>query len=281
MQGVYRHCSSASAPLNITARIRALDWGHSWHAAVRAAGESIAQAQDLRAALNAATAEQQLQNHRGLPLSFVPQQALPPGTAYEAYISATGQVPTRDNLHDFFNALVWLSFPLIKRQLNALQAGEIERAGAKLRGRLRDAATLFDENAALVVLRDGTPGRELAQALRERRWHDAFIGQRAAFETDCHIFLFGHALMEKLATPYKAITAHAWLLTASADFFELPLAAQTAWIDNTIARQLSHDLTPSSLTPLPVMGVPGWSERQDAAFYMDAEVFRPPRMGSC
>ncbi len=280
MHGVYRHCSSASAAENIMARIRALDWGRSWHAAVRAAGESIAQAHDLRAALNTAAAAQQLQNHRGLPLSFVPQQALPPGTAYEAYISATGQVPTRDNLHDFFNALVWLSFPLIKRQLNALQAAEIERVGAKLRGRLRDAATLFDENAALVVLRDGASGRALAQALRERRWHDAFIGQRTAFETDCRILLFGHALMEKLATPYKAITAHAWLLTATSDFFDLPLAAQTAWIDATVARQLSSDLTPSSLTPLPVMGVPGWSEQQNAAFYMDTDVFRPPRMSS-
>ncbi len=56
---------------------------------------------------------------------FVPQESLPEGTAYEEFISATGNVPTRDNLHDFFNGLVWQTFPLIKRELNALQAAQI------------------------------------------------------------------------------------------------------------------------------------------------------------
>jgi hypothetical protein len=51
-----------------------------------------------------------LQNHRSLPTQFIPQEDLPEGVAYEAHISATGNVPTRENLHDFFNALVWLTF---------------------------------------------------------------------------------------------------------------------------------------------------------------------------
>jgi hypothetical protein len=46
-------------------------------------------------------------------------------TAYEEFIGATGCVPTRENLHDFFNGLVWQTFPLIKRELNALQAAQI------------------------------------------------------------------------------------------------------------------------------------------------------------
>jgi hypothetical protein len=50
-----------------------------------------------------------------------------PGQAYEAHIFQTRSVPTRDNLHDFFNGLVWLAFPQAKRRLNALQAAEIER----------------------------------------------------------------------------------------------------------------------------------------------------------
>jgi hypothetical protein len=49
-------------------------------------------------------------------------------------------VPTRENLHDFFNGLVWQTFPLIKRELNALQAAQIAAAGVgKSRGPARDA----------------------------------------------------------------------------------------------------------------------------------------------
>ena len=86
-------------------------------------------------------------NHRDLPLQFIPQDELPEGVAYESHIShAAGKVPTRENLHDFFNALVWLSFP---RKLNVssmhLQSAQIDtsRCIGKSRGPARDAATIF------------------------------------------------------------------------------------------------------------------------------------------
>jgi hypothetical protein len=60
---------------------------------------------------------------------FVHQDSLPAGQAYEAHIFQTRTVPTRDNLHDFFNGLVWLAFPQTKRRLNELQAAEIARTG--------------------------------------------------------------------------------------------------------------------------------------------------------
>ena len=59
------------------------------------------------------------------PVRFVPQAELPAGMAYERLIFETGRVPTRDNLHDFFNGLVWLRFPQAKRRLNQLQAQAI------------------------------------------------------------------------------------------------------------------------------------------------------------
>ncbi len=61
-------------------------------------------------------------------------------------------MPTRDNLHDFFNGLAWLHFPQAKRCLNELQAAEIDqrRRGRPPRGPLRDALTLFDENGAVL-----------------------------------------------------------------------------------------------------------------------------------
>jgi hypothetical protein len=57
----------------------------------------------------------------GGPLRFVQADAAPPGEAYEAFIFRTAQVPTRDNLHDFYNGLAWLQFPRAKRRLNELR----------------------------------------------------------------------------------------------------------------------------------------------------------------
>ena len=62
-------------------------------------------------------------------MRFVPQETLPSGQAYEQFIFTTGQVPTRDNLHDFFNGLVWLHLPQAKRRMNQLQAQAIAAQG--------------------------------------------------------------------------------------------------------------------------------------------------------
>nr|WP_233410558.1 DUF3025 domain-containing protein [Rugamonas sp. CCM 8940] len=218
-------------------------------------------------------------NHQGLPLRFVAQGELPEGTAYEAFIGATGGVPTRDNLHDFFNALVWLSFPRIKVTLNALQAAQIARDGVgKSRGPARDAATIYDENAALLVVRDNAAGHALVEALRGHRWSEVFVERRASFAADAQLWLFGHALMEKLVAPRKAITAHTRVVLAGDDYFALDGAARRAWLDAHEADALAaRDLGTADFTPLPVLGVPGWWPRQDQAFYDDVSVFRPKR----
>jgi hypothetical protein len=258
-----------------------IDWERPWLAPLRPAAASIIKSLDWRGALNSASAERMLGNHRGLPIQFVPQTDLPANMAYESFISMTGCVPTRDNLHDFFNALVWLTFPKAKAKLNALQASEIERLGVADgcpnrrsggRGRLRDAATLFDENAALLIVRDGA----LLDALRQHKWTDAFMERRGAFGRSCEVWLFGHALIEKLVHPYKAITAHAWAIEAD-DFFTLPACEKKDWLDMVMAGQLSPRLVSSDFTPLPILGVPGWCAAQDARFYEDTSVFRPLR----
>jgi hypothetical protein len=177
-------------------------------------------APEWRPALNRMAQEMHLQNHRSLPTQFIPQEDLPEGVAYEAHISASGNVPTRENLHDFFNALVWLTFPRIKRQLNALQAAQIAELGiGKSRGPARDAATIFDENAALLVVENSADGDALVAALRQHQWTAAFIDHRAQFGAHAEVLSFGHALMEKLVQPYKAITAHSWLVRVDADYF--------------------------------------------------------------
>ncbi|MDO8177569.1 MAG: DUF3025 domain-containing protein [Undibacterium sp.] len=257
-----------------------LDWPQAWFATVLPLARDLIASDNWRAHLNAQTQQRQLCNHLGLPLQFITQEELPEGVAYEAHISATGKVPTRENLHDFFNALVWLTFPKIKRQLNALQSAQIASFGiGKSRGTARDAATIFDENAAILVVENSAAGRALVDQLREHQWHAAFIAQRAMFGRQAEVWSFGHALMEKLVKPYKAITAHTWVVWADATFFTLEWQQRRSWLDTHVSEQLvSHNLSTADYTPLPILGIPGWWLDQDQAFYADASVFRAKRV---
>jgi hypothetical protein len=193
-------------------------------------------------------------------LCFVEQSALPAGEPYEAFIARTACVPTRDNLHDLFNGLMWLSYPQTKRRLNALHAQQIALHGTSgPRGSLRDAMTVFDENAAVLQ----APA-SLVDALRLRDWKSLFLEQRAQWAS-ARLVVFGHALLEKLMQPRKAITAHVWLVE------ELT--------DEALASSLGPErLAAKCFLPLPVLGVPGWCRaNEEPGFYDDAEVFRPPR----
>jgi hypothetical protein len=214
---------------------------------------------------------------RGAPLSFIAQHDLPAGAAYEAHIAATGCVPTRHNLHDFFNALMWFSYPRIKATLNARQSGAIDALGVgPTRGGVR---TLFDENAVLFACADPL----VAAALHGFDWRTLFVARRDAWGTCCEVRPFGHALLEKLIAPYPACTAHAWIVDVPPDYFSWTAAVRDAWLDRSIADVLAGDttLTPRSFAPLPVLGIPGWwADNEAASFYDDASVFRPGRRAS-
>jgi hypothetical protein len=259
-----------------------IDWSRPWLTSILPAAQHILAQEDWRAALNHIAQTLDLRNHRDLPLQFIPQEALPDGVAYESHISQAGKVPTRENLHDFFNALVWLSFPLIKRQLNALQSAQIDSLGiGKSRGPARDAATIFDENAALLVLENSERGHRLLACLREHQWQQVFLDHRDDFGAVAQVWSFGHALMEKLVQPYKGITAHTWVVWVDPHFFKQDFALQVQQLDRQVSAQLqSHALTTADYTPLPVLGVPGWWPGQDHAFYADQSVFRAKRKTS-
>jgi hypothetical protein len=253
-----------------------INWRQPWLAPLLPAAELVLKFSDWRDGLNVVAADLGIRNRRALPLRFVPQADLPPGIAYETFISETGGVPTRDNLHDFFNALVWLSYPDIKVQLNDMQAEEIEnrkQAPPVTRGKLRDAATIFDENAVLFL----TTNPEIDKMLRQHDWRQLFIERRSIIQEECAIHLFGHALMEKLVSPYKAITGHTWVLLAEPSIMTLQATELRHWLDTTVATQLRQGLDTSNFSHLPVLGVPGWWPMQDEHFYADTKVFRPRR----
>ena len=247
-----------------------IDWAQPWFAPWRELGEPAAH----RALQHDNVAEALNTTRAGLALGgvsdvkFVPQSALPEGRAYEDFIFKTAQVPTRDGLHDFFNGLCWHRFPLAKRRLNQLQAAEIDAQGIRhTRGPVRDALTLFDENVILMHAPDA-----VWAALQARDWLKLFVDLREQWQ-HVHLVLFGHALLEKLVTPYKSITAHVYRVAN--DVNPNDEAALDAW--------LVQDLQPAKLAtkpyePLPVLGVPNWwPDNANRAYYEDTHVFRPKR----
>ena len=201
--------------------------------------------------------------------SFVPQAALPPGMAYEAFIGSQRQVPTRDNWHDLLAGLIWLRLPRTKWRLNALQVAELARDGVQARrGPVRDACTVFDENAALLHAPDA-----LWQALVQRRWH-ALFGPLRPLWREASLLVFGHAALEKLLNPYKSITVHVWRVGLPFDA-RGDLRALDAWLADDLQ---ADKLARKPFAPLPVLGVPGWWPANEApAFYDDAQVFRAAR----
>ncbi len=197
-------------------------------------------------------------------MRFVAQSSLPEGQAYEQFIFETRSVPTRDNLHDFFNGLCWLTFPQTKKKLNQLQAAQLAVAGVqKVRGPVRDALTLFDENAAF--LRAPQP---LWDALLARDWRRLFVDLRPLW-AEAQLVLFGHALLEKLVQPRKPITAHIYQAQPAMD----SIAGLDAWV---AADLRAEKLAGKPFVPLPVLGVPGWwPDNENPCFYEDIRVFRP------
>ena len=221
-------------------------------------------------------------------LSFVSQNSLPEGIGYEQFIGSTGKIPTRDNLHDLFNGSIWLTFPKTKAMLNYYHMLEIAKQdSSESRGRVRDTITVFDENGAILVTADPSIG----EALINFDWQASLVTPRNKFDYPQHpnldakvaVYIFGHALLEQLIEPRKALCAHSVVINVEQDFFTLTLSERMSYLDNKLAnvmnKLLSQDkVTPRQLAPLPILGVPHfWSENADPSFYKDAYVFRNGR----
>ncbi len=251
----------ASSAGNDSAPWSAIEWSHPWLAPYRDPGQQVA-----RACMSGTPLWQALNQSTLAPVQFVPQSDLPVGTAYEAFIAQTGHCPTRAGLHDFFNGLCWVRFPATKRRLNQLQSAHIAADGVRsVRGRVRDALTVFDENAAFLNAPDA-----LWEALQAKQWQRLFGSLRPLW-AQSQLWLFGHALLEKLTQPRKAMTAHVYRVATE--------ARSVADIDIWVAQDLRSDhLATKPFAHLPVLGIPNWwPANAEPHFYHDATVFRPPR----
>jgi hypothetical protein len=211
----------------------------------------------------------------GRPLRFVPPRA-GEDESYEARIFEAGEVSTRpDNWHDLFNALAWLAFPQAKRALNRAHHEHAQEEAGR-RGGARDALTLFDESGVMVACADP----ELAELLRGFRWKTLFWERRDDVVKRMRFFVFGHGLLEQALRPYPGMTGKALIHVVASTFFGQPVAEQLAALDGHAAAWAGSTPAPAtqSLSPLPLLGIPGWDTANDAAAYYDnTEVFRPGR----
>jgi len=234
--------------------------------------------------------------HSGLPLRFVPQQTgkLPFEAQYEPRCYLRGEVQTReDNWHDLFNALVWLTFPAAKAAINAghyrrltgaEEARGGEAGGSSQRGKGRDMLTLLDESGVVVACANA----ELEGLLRGFQWQELFWRRRARLAAGMGFYLFGHGLYEKALRPYVGMTGQGLILAVPQAFFGWPLGRRLAHLDGALAAYLAGPdaakagpLGPRELTPVPVLGVPGWSAQSASEFfYADSSYFRPGRLSS-
>ncbi|SJN30284.1 DUF3025 domain-containing protein [Psychrobacter sp. JB385] len=228
------------------------------------------------------------QGNQAQTLTFVSQNALPEGDAYESFIAKTGNIPTRDNLHDLFNGSIWLTFPKTKALLNYHHMLEIAAQGiGERRGRVRDTITVFDENGAILVTSD----RGIGEGLKAFDWQASLVTSRAQWDNPTQVnrhaqaavYIFGHALLEQLIQPRKPLCAHSLVIYVTQDFFVLPLSERMAYLDDALAQQMNEVLcqdgvTPRHLSPLPILGVPHFcSENEHTHFYDDPYVFRSGR----
>ena len=215
-------------------------------------------------------------NRNGCPIRFVAASELPV-VDYENHSYRQGEVSTRENnWHDLFNALIWSRFPTLKVAMNAVHFRELDAGGEGRRGNQRDALTLFDESGVIVC----SSNQALLEALARREWDRIFRTGAGDWENEISLFVVGHALLEKFLRPYKAITAQVLLLRLDGALMEQSRTKQLNALDNLVAERLlagSMLDSPACLSPLPLMGIPGWwpEGRQDDDFYEDRKVFRP------
>jgi hypothetical protein len=236
---------------------------------------------DLQRVLSAR--EPPLTARSGVRIAFVAQRR--PSRVfeekYEPRVYLYGEVQMREgNWHDLLNALVWLTFPRAKAELNRRHYDallEQRTSHAPNRGPVQDAMTLFDEGGVVVAARD----RELLQLLENYAWKDLFWLNRSRVIADMRFYLFGHALYEKALDPFTGITGRSLLFEVEAGFFDAPPEVAHSCLDEMIAGRLADAGTlrsPRELAPVPILGVPGWcADNVRDSYYDNADYFRTGR----
>lgn len=218
-------------------------------------------------------------NANNLPIRFVDDAKVDFAERYyEQVIFETGNVPTRtENWHDFFGGIIWSLFPKTKALINHRHVQEIAKYGLKERTKHRNALTLFDECGVVLAISD-TKWLEL---LREHQWKAAFVNNKSEWGKTIKPFMFGHANYEMLTKPYIGLTGKALFVCVPNEIFCKDLVTQYQYLDHALYEMIKTNnclADNKQLSPLPLLGVPGWhDENKNASFYDNTDYFRAKR----
>lgn len=215
------------------------------------------------------------------PIKFIPQTQPHSFTEqYEPRIFLQGEIQTRrENWHDFFNACVWATFPIIKQTMNQLQYQELLRRKTQhdeligKRSDLENLLTLSDENGIIAISTDD----KLLKLLIEHQWEQLFWEHRLAVQNSMRFFVLGHSIYERMLNPYIGLTGKGILIKTSAAWLQQSQHKQIEQADQLISRALLSNqlLHPQQLQPIPVLGIPGWFvNNKNNNFYKNIKYFR-------
>ena len=219
----------------------------------------------------------------GSLLQFVEQSGKPAclEAEYEVRIFISGEIQTRlENWHDYFQVLVWNTFPKTKVSINKHHATSIcnRHINNKLdrRSSSENALTLFDECGAIIVCSD----HSLIDLIKGHAWKKLFVDHKNEFGRSLKCFVFGHAMFEKALKPYIGMTVHAIILSVDTDFFNYDESRQINLIDDLAMHHFNNAKTidTNMLQPFPLLGIPGWYKGNEAhSFYDNKQYFRDKR----
>ncbi len=150
----------------------------------------------------------------GAPIRFVAQPPKRPDTLpYDERIYTRGEVASRrESWHDFFNMLVWVTFPATKRVINARQRAALHARGDLPKHRRlpeQDALAMLDEGGAIVACRDAA-ALESAVARADVEAIAAEVRDGGA-----RVWIFGHAIYEHLVTGSGVVRALAQVVSCA------------------------------------------------------------------
>lgn len=220
----------------------------------------------------------------GMPLHFVPQAFGKQGfeAQYEPRCYLKGEVQMRENnWHDLLNTLVWLTFPKTKAAINARHYYALTNVTGDVngsqRGAVRDTNTLLDESGVIVVCAE----QELTELLQGFKWQELFWQRREQVKASMGFYIFGHGLYEKALQPYIGMTGQGVVLAVEQTFFTWPLSQQLVHLDMLLANKLAlpeYGSSTRELSPVPLLGVPGWAvDNECAEYYDNTRYFRSGR----
>lgn len=194
--------------------------------------------------LPARTKESRPCSGAGVPLEFVPER-LPSRKKlgferlYEPRIFVSGQVSTRPHhWHDFFNMLVWHSFPKTKAALNRRHFLAFDerapfpwKTPVQARTPEQDALTIFDEGGMIVLCSD----LKLWKMVRDESFDVVFKKMQPSILASMRFFVFGHAVYEEMVKEHWNVVASALVVPCDETTLNSDLISQINFADEHAA----------------------------------------------